>query len=193
MRSILLALLAVPYATVALAQAPSWRLLTTSDPFDTTGDRRLVLAATDRPASKTGTDPADTTRAALIVSCSPRMPGSLGRSLLFLAGQSMEPFGDQAYVEIGAQGHARALQAFFSFAPSEVSQRLAPGLNEPDRMAFIGEATLPYFSKRLFHELLTADALTIRYRAFGEERAVTFRVAGLARALPQLGGCSWPD
>jgi invasion protein IalB len=59
-------------------------------------------------------------------------------------------------------------------------------------VAYLGADKSPYFSPQLFSQLLAAGKLTVKYRAFGAEQTVSFRLTGLREALSQLPACRWP-
>jgi hypothetical protein len=174
------ALMLLIHATAAAQSPPSaWRVVETTDELTAAGsDRRLILRADDWPAQPPTT--ADGyAGATIVVVCGDRIPNSAGRSLLFNAGQPLQPFGNGlAYAE-------------WRFDQDSVPLRPYLPLLDSKQVAFLGEERSPYFSPRLLGRLLDAGTLTVRYRAFGGNRTVSFHVAGLRAALAQLPGCRW--
>ena len=156
----------------------TWRLVETADDLTGAADRRLILRADNWHA--TGAPDAAIT-ATLVVACGDRIPSADGRSLLFFAGQPLEPFGNElAYAELRFDNQPLTIKAYltiFAYGGRQV--------------AFLGSDQSPYFSRPLFDQLTTASTLAVTYRAYGETHHVTFHLGGLSDALSQLSGCRW--
>ena len=169
----LLLLTLLPLAAVRPADS-AWRLVETTDDLTGSSDRRLILRAENwNPATATAT---------VVVACGDRIPGSEGRSLLFFAGQPLEPFGNELYAELRFDDQPRPIKAYLTI--------LDVGAARPTRqVAFLGTDQSPYFSRPLLDQLMTAGKLSVTYRAYGEVRTVSFHPAGLREALPQRPGC----
>lgn len=175
----LLALVFLAHSTASAQSA--WRLVQTTDDLTGAGsDRRLIVRADDWPATPPTT--ADGYRGATIVLvCGDRVPGSAGRSLLFNAGQALQPFGPEfAYAKLRFDNDSTPISAYLT-------------MFDPSRVTFLGDPQNPHFSPRLFGRLLGATKLTITFRAFGGDRMVSFHVAGLRAALAQVPACHWTD
>ncbi|HTS87249.1 MAG TPA: hypothetical protein VMG41_02060 [Gemmatimonadales bacterium] len=186
--AMLLVCLAVPSAA---AQQGRWHLLPPASDTGATDEPRLALTGTDRPFWPNARHGGDTSSAALVVACGRALPGHLGRTLYFQPAQPLEPFGDAGYAHLrfdeedwqettylDLDGHSRALQAI---------TRREGSL----RIGFLGDDASPYYSSHLMRHLLESHYLTVTYRAFGEERRVTFDLTGLSAALARLGSCDW--
>lgn len=176
----LLGLVFLIYATAA-AQSPQpvWRMVETTDDLTAAGfDRRLIVRADDWPAAPP-TTAAGYAGATIVVACGDRIPNSAGRSLLFNAGQPLQPFGSEmAYAELRFDKDSVPIKAYLTML-------------DPRRVTFLGEPQSPYFSPRLLDRLMTATTLQVTFKAFGGDRTVSFHIAGLRAALAQLSGCRW--
>lgn len=181
------ALLLVTLAPLA-AMRPTdsaWRLVETMDDLTGSSDRRLILRA-EHWAAVPGAAHAATT-ATLILACGDRIPNAEGKSLLFFAGQPLEPFGNElAYAELRFDDQPRPIKTYLTI------RNLGDG-HATREVAFLGADQSPYFSRPLFEQLLGAGKLAVTYRAYGETRNVVFRPGGLKEALPQLSACRWTD
>ncbi|HMA44225.1 MAG TPA: hypothetical protein VKO86_09420 [Gemmatimonadales bacterium] len=185
-------LLAQLLASASSAAAQSaWRLVQTTDELTAASDTRLILREDAWP-----TEPpkaADSYRGAtLVVVCGHRLPSDTGRTLLFSADQPMQPFGgDFAYVELRFDSDSQTTKAYFTTLPASGGIAVESGRSVPRYVSFLGSEQSPYFSPLIFARLLTADRVTIRYRAFSSDRTATFHVAGLAAAVVKLTECRW--
>ena len=191
----------LPFLITALAaglsaqspQSPGWRLVETTDDLTGATDRRLIVRADDWPSVRDTAAVEEYRRATIILACGDRMPGSEGRSLLFFAGQPLEPFGRElGYVEFRFDGRPTPIKAFLTILDYGDAVVTATGRRATRQVAYLGTNKSPYFSPQLFSQLLAAGRLTVKYRAFGAEQTVSFRLSGLREALPQLPGCRWP-
>ncbi len=174
----LLLLTLLPLAAVRPLDS-AWRLVETTDDLTGATDRRLILRADNWKA--TGA-PAAASTATLILACGDRIPNADGKSLLFFAGQPLEPFGNElAYAELRFDDQPRPIKAYLTiFAYGGGRQ-----------VAFLGTDKTPYFSRPLFDQLMSATKLSVTYRAFSESHRVTFQLGGLSDALAQLPACHW--
>jgi hypothetical protein len=170
----LLLLTLIPLAAIRPADSP-WRLVETTDDLTGASDRRLILRAENWNAA--------TATATLVVACGDRLPSSEGRSLLFFAGQPLEPFGNElGYAELRFDDQPRPIKAYLTIQDV--------GDAHPARqIAFLGADQSPYFSRALLEQLMAAGKLSVTYRTYGEVRTVSFHPAGLREAIPQLPGC----
>ncbi len=188
----------LPFLITALcaslsAQSPGWRLVETTDDLTGATDRRLIVRADDWPSVRDTAAVEEYRRATIILACGDRMPGSEGRSLLFFAGQPLEPFGRElGYVEFRFDGRPTPIKAFLTILDYGDAVVTATGRRATRQVAYLGADKSPYFSPQLFSQLVAAGKLTVKYRAFGAEQTVSFRLSGLREALPQLPGCRWP-
>lgn len=191
----LLPLLITALSASLSAQSPasSWRLVETTDDLTAATDRRLIVRADDWPTVRDTAAVEEYRRATIILACGDRLPGSEGRSLLFFAGQPLEPFGRElAYVELRFDGRPTPIKAYLTILDYGDAVVTATGRRATRQVAFLGGDKSPYFSPQLFSQLLAAGKLTVKYRAYGAEQTVSFRLTGLREALPQLPGCRWP-
>ena len=158
-----------------------WRLVETTDDLTGATDRRLILRADNWSATVA---PNGSTRATLVVACGDRLPNADGRSLLFFAGQPLEPIGNElAYAELRFDNQP-TIRAYLTIVEVGDARR--------DRqVAFLGTDQSPYFSAPLFARLLAAERLAVTIRAYGEVRTVAFHPVGLREALGQLPDCRW--
>lgn len=169
----LLLLTLLPLAAVRPADT-AWRLVETMDDLTGASDRRLILRSENWNAvSSTAT---------IVVVCGDRIASSEGRSLLFFAGQPLEPFGNELYAELRFDDQPRSIKAYLTI--QDVGDARATR-----QVAFLGTDQSPYFSRPLLDQLIAAGKLSVTYRAYGEVRTVSFHPAGLREALPQLAGC----
>jgi hypothetical protein len=178
------------------AQSPgsNWRLVETTDDLTAATDRRLILRADDWPTVRDTRAVEEYRRASIILACGDRMPGSEGKSLLFFAGQPLEPFGRElGYVELRFDSRPTPIKAFLTILDYGDAVVTATGRRATRQVAFLGGDKSPYFSPQLFSQLLAAAKLTVKYRAYGAEQTVSFRLTGLREALLQLPGCRWPS
>lgn len=173
-----LSLLVLACSTSAAAQSV-WRMVETTNDLTAAGnDRRLIVRADDWPAAPP-TTAEGYAGATIVVACGDRIPNSAGRSLLFNAGQPLQPFGSEmAYAEL-------------RFDRDSVATKVYLTMFEPNRVTFFGEQQSPYFSQRLLGRLMAATTLKVKFRAFGGDSVVSFHVAGLRAALEQLPACHW--
>lgn len=176
--------LLVTFATLAAVRAAdsAWRLVETTDDLTGATDRRLIL----RADNWSGAAPANgATRATLVLACGDRLPNADGKSLLFFAGQPLEPFGNElAYVELRFDDQPRPIKAYLTLTDV--------GDHHDRQVAFLGTDQSPYFSGPLFDRLVAAGQLSVTYRAYGDARTVSFHLAGLRDGLARLPGCRWP-
>lgn len=172
--------LALLLALVPLTPADSaWRLVVTTDDLTAASDRRLILRA-DQPSNAT-----------LVLACGDRLPSADGKSLLFYAGQPLEPFGDELAADLRFDDQPRSVKTFFTLADYG-EPILTPGGHRSSRqVAFLGTDQSPYFSRPLFDQLVASGKLSLTYRAFGEQHTVIFHLTGLREALSQLSACRW--
>ncbi len=171
----------VPLAAVRPTDS-AWRLVETTDDLTGATDRRLILRADNWSAAvpRNGS-----TNATLVVACGDRLPGADGKSLLFFAGQALEPFGNElAYAELRFDDQP-PIKTYLTIL--EVGE-----VRRDRQVAFLGTDQSPYFSPTLLARLMDAERLSVTFRAYGEARAVSFHLAGLREALPQLQKCHWP-
>lgn len=183
-RLVPLVLTLLPLAAIRPTDS-AWRLVETTDDLTGASDRRLILRA-DHWSAAAGS-PNVTTRATLVLACGDRLPNADGKSLVFFAGQPLEPFGNaQAYAELRFDDQPSPIKTYFTI--QDVADARAS-----HQVAFLGTNQSPWFSRALFDHLLTAGKLDVTYRAYGEVRRVTFHLAGLGDALPQLPACHWND
>jgi hypothetical protein len=192
----LLPLLITALSASLSAQSPasSWRLVETTDDLTAATDRRLIVRTDDWPTVRDTAAVEEYRRATIILACGDRLPGSEGRSLLFFAGQPLEPFGRElAYVELRFDSRPTPVKAYLTILDYGDAVVTATGRRATRQVAFLGWDKSPYFSPQLFSQLLAAGKLTVKYRAYGAEQTVSFRLTGLREALPQLPGCRWPD
>ena len=152
----------------------AWRLVETTDDLTGASDRRLILRAENWNAA--------TATATLVVVCGDRIPSSEGRSLLFFAGQPLEPFGNELYAELRFDDQPRPIKAYLTILDMVDA-------HPARQVAFLGTDQSPYFSRPLLDQLMAAGKLSVTYRAYGEVRTVSFHPTGLREALPQLPGC----
>lgn len=190
MTRLLLPALLLTSASSAAAQS-AWRLVQTTDELTAATDTRLILREDAWP-----TEPAkaaDSFRGAtLVIVCGHRLPSAGGQTLLFSADQPMQPFGDNlAYAELRFDSDSQVTKAYFTTLPANSGIAVESGRSVPRYVSFLGSEQSPYFSPLIFARLLTADRVTIRYRAFSSDRTATFHVAGLADALRKLSECRW--
>ena len=184
----LLLLTLLPLAAVRPLDS-AWRLVETTDDLTGASDRRLILRADNWNA--TGTPDAANT-ATLVLACGDRIPNLDGKSLLFYAGQPLEPFGNElAYAELRFDDQPRSIKAYFTIFDYGEAVVTQTGRRGARQVAFLGTNQSPYFSRPLFEQLTGATKLSVTYRAFSETHQVTFHVAGLSDALAQLGACQW--
>jgi hypothetical protein len=193
-QSLLLAtLLALPALPVQAQTATGWRMVETTDELTATHDRRLILRADDWPKLPKNATPDEYKGATLVLACGDRLPSADSRSLLFFAGQPMEPYGGEGfgYAELRFDGKGTPVKAYMTQL-NHGEAVSSPGGQRPDwYVAFLGEDKSPYFSQRLFERLLAATSLVIEYGAFGRNRTVAFQVGGLRQSLQQLSDCKW--
>jgi hypothetical protein len=174
----LLLLSLLPLAAVRPLDS-AWRLVETTDDLTGATDRRLILRADNWNAAG-GPDVATT--ATLVLACGDRIPNVDGKSLLFYAGQPLEPFGNElAYVELRFDDQPRPIKAYLTISAYGGGRQVA----------FLGSDQSRYFSRPLFDRLTGASKLSVTYRAFSETHRVTFHLAGLSDALSQLSACHW--
>jgi hypothetical protein len=193
-----LALVAACCAVVAplAAQDSGWRLIETQDEFSGAHDRRLILRARQLPQRTHRQSPDAYKGASLILACGERLPADSGRTLLFYGGLHLEPFGgrEEAYVEFRFSHQPRRMSQYwllFDYGESVMVPDRSP---TGRHLAFIGSEGQPYYSRRFLTDLLSADTLSISYRALGRAaQVVEFDVHGLAAALRQLTECAWPE
>jgi hypothetical protein len=191
----------LPFLITALsaslsAQSPAstWRLVETTDDLTAATDRRLIVRADDWPTVQDTAAVQEYRWATIILACGDRMPGSEGKSLLFFAGQPLEPFGRElAYAELRFDGRPAPIKAYLTILDYGDAVVTASGRRATRQVAFLGGEKSPYFSPQLFSQLLGAAKLTVTYRAYGAEQSVSFRLTGLREALQQLPGCRWPN
>ncbi len=191
----LLPLLITALSTSLSAQSPAsnWHLVETTDDLTAARDRRLIVRADDWPTVRDTTAMEEYRRATIVLACGDRIPGSEGKSLLFYAGQPLEPFGRElAYVELRFDGHPTPIKAFLTILDNGDAVVTATGRRANRQVAFLGGDKTPYFSPQLFSQLLGAGKLAVKYRAYGAEQTVSFRLSGLREALRQMPGCRWP-
>ena len=184
----LLFLTLVPLAALKPLDSP-WRLVETTDDLTAASDRRLILRA---DSWSSGGAPDATTSATLILSCGDRIPNAAGKSLLFFAGQPLEPFGNElAYAELRFDEQPHPIKAYFTILDYGVALLTPSGRRGTRQVAFLGTDQSPYFSRPLFEQLQSASTLSVTYRAYGATHRVTFHLAGLQDALSQLPACQW--
>ena len=187
-RAAVLLLSLVPLAAVRPLDS-AWRLVETTDDLTGATDRRLILRADNWHV--TGPPDAATT-ATLVLACGDRVPNADGKSLLFFAGQPLEPFGNElAYAELRFDDQPRPIKAYFTIFDYGEAVVTPAGRRGARQVAFLGTDQSPYFSRPLFDQLLTAGKLSVTYRAYGDNHRVTFHLAGLSDALSQLTACHW--
>jgi len=174
--SLLLAL--VPLA-VSRPTESAWRMVETTDDLTSASDRRLILRADQWPG------------ATLVVACGERLPSVDGRSLLFYAGQPLEPFGDELAADLRFDDQPRPWKTFFTLVDYGEPVLTPAGHRSSRQVAFLGTDQSPYFSHPLLDQLLGSGKLSVTYRAFGEMHTAMFHLAGLREALAQLAGCRW--
>jgi hypothetical protein len=178
----------VPLAAVRPLDS-AWRFVETTDDLTGATDRRLILRADNWSA--TG-GPGVATTATLVLACGDRIPNADGKSLLFYAGQPLEPFGNElAYAELRFDDQPRPIKAFFTIFDYGEAVVTQTGRRGARQVAFLGTDQSPYFSRPLFDQIVTATRLTVTYRAYGETHRVTFHLAGLSDALSRLAPCRW--
>jgi hypothetical protein len=173
----LLLLTLVPLAAVRPLDS-AWRFVETTDDLTGATDKRLILRADNWNAAGT---PEAATTATLVLACGDRIPNVDGKSLLFYAGQPLEPFGNELAAELRFDDQPRAIKAYLTIL----------SVSGGRQVAFLGNDQSRYFSRPLFDQLTSATKLSLTYRAFSETHRVTFHVAGLSDALTQLGACQW--
>jgi hypothetical protein len=168
----------LPLAAVRPLDSP-WRFVATTDDLTGAADRRLILRADNWNAPGA---PDAVTSATLVLACGDRIPNVDGKSLLFFAGQPLEPFGNElAYVELRFDDQPRPIKAYLTISAYGGGRQIA----------FLGGDQSRYFSQPLFDQLTSAGKLSVTYRAFSETHRVTFHLAGLRDALSQLSACQW--
>jgi len=186
----LLLLTLLPLAAVRPVDS-AWRFVETTDELTGATDRRLILRADNWSATGVGAPDAVTT-ATLVLACGDRIPNADGKSLLFFAGQPLEPYGNElAYAELRFDDQPRPIKAYFTIFDYGEAVVTQTGRRGARQVAFLGTDQSPYFSRPLFDQLTSATKLSVSYRAFSETHNVTFHVAGLSDALPQLSACHW--
>ena len=168
----------------------AWRLVETTDDLTAaTGDRRLILRADNWNANG---PPDAAVTATLVLACGNRIPNADGKSLLFFAGQPLEPFGNElAYAQLRFDDQPRPIAAYFTIFDYGQAVVTPAGRLEARQVAFLGTDQSPYFSRQLFEQLRAASTLSVTYRAYHENHRVTFHLAGLSDALAQLPACRW--
>lgn len=191
MSRLLLALLAVFGFSDLTAQQSGWHLVPATLPSPRISDARLVLHGMDRPSGPHSRLAADSAVAQLVIACDSRLPGPEGRTLYFHSAEAMEPFGGEGYATLRFD-HGRWKRATYLDLVDQPlpADGLAP-LSGSLRLGFLGDDASPYYSSELLHDMLGSNTLTVTYLAFGEERSVSFALAGLGEALPRLGSCRW--
>jgi len=156
------------------AQTSKWRLVETQDELsgDSVRDKRLILRA----------DGWTTGGATLVVVCGDRIPGDAHRTMLFNAGEPLEPFGGEAraYVEVSFDGGRGWERHYWS---------LTERASTP--VAYVGDEGTP-FSVALFVRLQSARTAIVRYRVIGGDRTARFDLTGLRDELRHLSACTWP-
>jgi len=156
------------------AQSSKWRLVETQDEVtgDSVRDTRLILRA----------EGWTTGGATLVLVCGDRIPGDAHRTMLFNAGEPLEPFGGEAraYVEVSFDG-GRAWERHFWSLTERTSTPVA----------YVGDEGAP-FSVALFIRLQSARTATVRYRVIGGDRTARFDLTGLRDELRHLSACTWP-
>jgi hypothetical protein len=178
----------LPLAAVRPLDSP-WRFVETTDDLTGASDRRLILRADNWNAPGA---PDAVTSATLVLACGDRIPNVDGKSLLFYAGQPLEPFGNElAYAELRFDDQPHPLKAYFTIFDYGEAVVTQTGRRGARQVAFLGTDQSPYFSRPLFDQLTGATKLSVTYRAFSETHHVTFHVAGLNDALAQLSACHW--
>lgn len=178
----------VPLAAVRPLDSP-WRFVETTDDLTGATDRRLILRADNWSAAGA---PGVANTATLVLACGDRIPNADGKSLLFFAGQPLEPFGNElAYAELRFDDQPRPIKAFFTIFDYGEAVVTQTGRRGARQVAFLGTDQSPYFSQPLFDQIVTATRLAVTYRAYGETHRVTFHLAGLGDALPRIAPCRW--
>jgi hypothetical protein len=95
-------------------------------------------------------------------------------------------------VEFRFDGRRTPIKAFLTILDYGDAVVTPTGRRATRQVAYLGADKSPYFSPQLFSQLLAAGKLTVKYRAFGAEQTVSFRLTGLREALSQLPACRWP-
>jgi len=160
-------------ASPGATQTSKWRLVESRDELTGASDKRLILRAEGWTAGG----------ATLIVVCGDRIPGDAGRAVLLNAGEPLQPFGGdaRAYAEVSFDGGRTSLRHYWPLFDGGGA-----------RLAYVGDDR-SLFSATQFAKLLSAAAVTIRYRTLDGDRTARFDLTGLREELRHLSGCTWPE